>query len=140
VVVAKDLISSLACDICVSGTFEALVGVKGSATLARGVAIPGKFKGFRDGVKGAAVGAIRETVFGMGSSRITGSGWACGNPNPGGTDGVEEREPKAEVLIPCIPTLLSSETRASTSSGDMHSISSRRSKLVSIGGQNLQSE
>ena len=50
----------------------------------------------------------------MGSSRITGGGWACGSSNPGGTEGVDDleipskgkRRPKSSAAL--------SATRAST--------------------------
>jgi len=53
----------------------------------RGIKVP-----LREGVNGAEVGTILEAGFGTVSSRIIVGGCAWGNPNPGGTDGVDTRD------------------------------------------------
>lgn len=45
-----------------------------------------------EGVKGADVGTILEGGL-IGASCTEGGGWAWGSSNPGGTIGVEDREP-----------------------------------------------
>jgi hypothetical protein len=70
------------------------VGVGGTNTLERGVPTLGACEEILEGVKVAEVGSIRDCSLGIVSSlNESGSGCACGSPeNPGGTDGVEERE------------------------------------------------
>jgi hypothetical protein len=90
--------------------------VVGTETFASGVGARGMKEELRDGVNGADVGIMRDCGFAVGSSRITGVGWACGNSNPGGTEGVDDldillngkRRPKSSAAL--------SATRASTDS------------------------
>jgi len=65
--------SSLACDVDFSTGFDAFVGVGGMVKLANGTVTPGMGNRMRDGVKGAAVGAIRDIGLAIGSSRVAGS-------------------------------------------------------------------
>ncbi len=64
-------------------------------------------------MKGAEVGTNRDSTLAAGSSRTMGWGWAWGKANPGGIDGVEDRDTWFE-LFRLGGTESSSATRAST--------------------------
>jgi hypothetical protein len=89
VFVARALTSFLACveELSAVGFFN----ISGVTTFDKGVAVRGMKEDDRDGVNGAALGTILDGGLIAGSC---GGGWgcACGRLNPGGTEGVEDRE------------------------------------------------
>jgi hypothetical protein len=118
VLVAKDLTSCRAWDTEASEAFELEVRGNGIDIWASGVAVRGMYAEleFRDGVNGAEVGTIRDCCLAPASSRAPGGGWACGRLNPGGAEGVDEREipPKSLGGSMAMNSLALSATRAST--------------------------
>jgi hypothetical protein len=121
---AKAFTSCFACAVDISGTLEYTVlwvGVGGPGLSTSGVPALGTEEKLRDGVNGADVGTIRDGTFTVVASAKTGSGWPWGSarpggPKPGGTDGVEARNPnpKGSRVGTPMSSLVLSATNAST--------------------------
>ena len=96
--VAKALVSVRACEAETPGLslVKFCTGLGGTETCERGVAAR-----MREGVNSADVAIIFEGALGIISSRIAGEGCPCVASKPGGTDGVDGREPKPKLSWLC---------------------------------------